>query len=151
MRKMRGVGLIEIMVALVMLLLAATGLTHLLSGLHRDQAEASEREQALLLAHNKLEDLKAFEQLYSDVNRVAYQDIQTDSGGRQGAGMYDQFSLHWQSTDGPDLNEWTPLPAFKRVEIRVDWVDRQRQDQAIVLTARILPVQAMTRERLWLN
>lgn len=150
MKVCRGVGLIEVMVALAILMVGAVALVSLQLQLLRTQQNSQQHAAALGLAQRKLEELRSFQSVYRRPGQFAYQDIGHNQGGARQPGLYEagQLQLSWRSQDGPPLIHLGNLPAFKRVDVQTLWLDEQQRWQSLILRGVITPYPTLSRRQL---
>lgn len=145
-----GFGLIEVMVAFVVIAVSAAALIKLQNLYLRSEGEAGSRESAMLLAQSKLEDLRVFDTLSTTSGKLAYQDIGDNTGGQLVSGNYTlgltTFTLSWGVTDQFLTTPASALPEFKDVIVTVAWTDREGQVRSLSLAGVISPQQTSDKE-----
>ncbi|GAA4500014.1 prepilin-type N-terminal cleavage/methylation domain-containing protein [Pseudaeromonas paramecii] len=145
-----GFGLIEVMVAFVVIAVSAAALIKLQSLYLKTEGEAGSRESAILLAQSKLEDLRVFDTLSTTTGQLAYQDIGDNTGGQLSAGSHTlgltTFTLSWDVTDRFLTTPASALPEFKDVIVSVAWTDREGQSRSLALAGVISPQQTTDKE-----
>ncbi|WP_024300978.1 prepilin-type N-terminal cleavage/methylation domain-containing protein [Pseudogulbenkiania sp. MAI-1] len=121
--RQRGFSLLEVLITLVVLgggLLAIGGLY---GKIMNGSAAAKERSEAVVLAEQKLEELRYA--LYASIAAGS------DSvNAATGSGSSANFSRNWSVTSSSS-------PAYKTVTVTVSWTDSRNQNQSAVLTSRI--------------
>lgn len=151
--KQRGFGLIEVLIACLVLGIGMAALVKLESLYLQASRLSKARSIALNLAQQKLDDLKGFSQLTASANQFTYSDIETNHGGALNqagllkfpsglvTGYADSYQLTWTVENGywyqQDLTytPHSPLPAYpdqKRVTVNLDWADQHLQLQTII-------------------
>jgi prepilin-type N-terminal cleavage/methylation domain-containing protein len=150
MKWQQGVSLVEVMVALVILMIGATGLSALQVQILRTLQSSEQQARALALAQGKLEELRSFTSIHHRPGTTAYQDITADHGGLWRAGESDAgaLRLNWQVTDGPVLPDWARIPAYKTVDVGVIWYDGKQVPQRLVVQGIITPYAQATVQEL---
>jgi hypothetical protein len=139
----KGFTLVAVMVALTILLLGAVTLSALQLQVQQWLAGQQIHSEALALARSKLEELRSFSRIRSAGSELAYEDIADNSGGELQAGEYDQGRLHlaWHCVFGPAFVAGATIPAYKQVDVQVEWRDGHSQWQTLTLSARLTPYQ----------
>ncbi|MBY6188052.1 hypothetical protein KUV89_15650 [Marinobacter hydrocarbonoclasticus] len=160
--RQKGIGLIEVMLAILVVSLSVVALSRLQSSLLRSGGETSMREVALKLAQAKLDDLRSFTAA-ADEGGFDYEDILTNAGGRltsadalmmpSGTTSFDgqSFSLRWTVTDlylvGGAYTATDPggaEVAQKRVNIGVGWSVADGINKTVSLEGHIAPIATDT-------
>lgn len=147
MKRQRGFGLIEVMVTMLVLsvgILAHIGFQRMV---FRDTNVAEARNNAVQLAAEKVEDLRAYTQLKSETGKIAYEDIANNAGGRIAQGtltvgntLYNRIwkVKNWYY-DSPNsaatqtVPSGDPLPDFKQIQVTVQWIDLEGAAQSVDL------------------
>lgn len=170
MTSVRGASLIEVLIASLLIMLGVTGFVSLQSEIVAADDQLNKRNIALQLAQEKLEDLAAFKAFESSLGRHAFNGIQTNQGGSLAAGQVevvlnnnpsniqaymrtwvvidlyyvdtdeDKASDTWVSSEDPWLAKPLPKIGQKEVSVSIQWLDRQGEQQQIVLSRRIAPI-----------
>lgn len=153
-RRQAGLGLVEVMVAALVLSVGLIALAKLQIDLVRGSSDARARTVALSLAEAKIEDLRSFGTVDATPGTFAWQDIGDDTGGRLASvGSYGsslqvggiQFKREWSCwppTPGV-CNELTPPGGgtesrYKEVAVTVSWRGpTDTVDQSVVLNSAI--------------
>ncbi|GAA5194017.1 type IV pilus modification PilV family protein [Ferrimonas gelatinilytica] len=161
-RYSQGFGLIEILVAVLIIGLGVVALTTLQGKFIKSSAATSQREVALKLAQAKVDDLRSFTYIKPEEEDVplserkdfAFGEIIDDQGGRAselGAGTgirfeNHSFSLGWSVTDYK-LEGGTFIPttaaddviARKHVVVKVGWTTATGNEETISLSHTLAP------------
>lgn len=106
----RGFTFLEVLVATLIVMLGVTGYVTLQSKFTQSSSQLNLRSIAMRLAQEKLDDLRLFEQFDSEEGKVAYQDIENNTGGNLASGSVDvqltssssdtySFTRTWEATD----------------------------------------------------
>jgi len=161
--KQRGVGLIEALIAFLVVGIGIAALVKLEGTFLQSSSESKARTVALGLAQEKLDDLKGFVQIDADANKFDYMDIGANTGGALSGGNLLFPSGAVSATRLPNTNVgynvswsvnngyWTPvsgvltlqyptsgtppkpIPDQKRVTVTVSWVDQKNTTQSVQL------------------
>lgn len=153
-RDQQGGGLIDVLVAMVVLSGAVASLAQLQSVAFRDSADARLRSVATLLARAKLDDLRAYSQLASGAPGIfGYDEIANDGGGTEdgegrlrlaaGPVLIDgtRFERSWTAAprffcaaDSPPTDvSCASRPPLLALSVIVAWTDHQGRAQRTVL------------------
>ncbi len=122
-RSARGVSLIEAIVALAVMGFGMLGIAAMQGGLRQNSDVARQRAEAVRLASDAIEEMRAYAVVNSVTGRVSYADIVTGVPATQlnlpntVNGINAVFTRQVTVTDSPAQNR-------KTVEVRVTWVDR---------------------------
>lgn len=111
-----GFTLIEALIGVAVLAVAALALGALQTSLARHADLARQRTEAAHLAASKIEELRGFEQLAAAPGRGSYAALADGDDVPAIAGNA-RFARHWQVGGTPD-------DPFRAVQVRVDWLDR---------------------------
>jgi type II secretory pathway pseudopilin PulG len=151
--KQYGFGLIEVLIACLVLGIGMAALVKLENLYSQASRLSKARNIAMNLAQQKLDDLKGFSQLTADANQFTYSDIETNHGGALKAdgllkfpaglvtGYADSYQLTWTVENGYWYQQHltytppSPLPAYpdqKRITVNLDWADQHLQLQTII-------------------
>ncbi|MBY5993427.1 hypothetical protein [Ferrimonas balearica] len=158
----RGIGLVEVLIAILVVSLSVVALSRLQGQLLRSGGETSMREVALKLAQAKLDDLRSFTTAV-DTGGFDYGDIASNAGGRltaadalmmpSGETTFDNqsFTLRWAVTDlylvGGAYTATDPggaEVAQKRVKIGVGWNVADGSSKTVTLEGYIAPIATDT-------
>ncbi|GAA4874015.1 type IV pilus modification PilV family protein [Ferrimonas pelagia] len=159
-RNAAGFGLIEVMVALLIVSAAVVGLSRLQGGLLRSGADTSLREVALKLAQAKVDDLRSYSSSAAS-GSFDFSDIATNAGGRLADGVNlvfpaetvryqgHDFVLSWTVSDhyiSGGVLMVTPVmgsePVLKQVAVTVGWLTPHGDAKSVLVNdniAQILP------------
>jgi Tfp pilus assembly protein PilV len=119
----RGIGLIEIGIAIVIVIVASVGLGELLMQSAGVAAQSLARSEALALGERRLEMLREFP------SEQAYLDIAGPTSPEQVTGTNADFSIDWAVTT---IDEY-PMH-YKNVSVTVSWEDPEGT-QNVTLTS----------------
>ena len=144
MKRQQGFGLIEVMIAFIVVAITAGSLLQLNKSYLEYSRDGRNREVALRLAESKLDELRYFR------NLQGYQNI---TGGTQSTALNGvTYALGWTVNDvGWDVanTQWvTPLPTGvvsgkKEIAVTIDWNDTG-SPQSFTLTSVISPNQSIS-------
>ncbi|MBY5922805.1 hypothetical protein [Ferrimonas balearica] len=152
-RASRGFGLLEILIAAVVIGLGIVALTSLQGKFLKSASATSQREVALKLAQAKLDDLRSFT-YDADPDGFGFNEITSNQGGRSGelaassSLTYEQhnFGLGWTVADyklvGGDyvaVTDPADKVAQKYVVINVNWTDSSGRSQTLSLPHTLSP------------
>jgi Tfp pilus assembly protein PilV len=126
MNKQSGVGLLELMIALVVFTMGVTAVFKFQSRYFYYYDIAKQRSEALVIAKNKIEALRTFEVLATTAGKVAYADIV--SGTASTAGNNATYTSTWTVTTNVN-------PNYKSVNNVVSWTDRRNTTQSVTLSS----------------
>lgn len=139
--RQRGFGLIEVLVAFVVIATGAAALVKLQGAYLRSTAESGTREAAMHLAETKLDDLRSFEVVATTSGKVAYQDIGNNTGGQLAAGSHtvgtQVYTLAWTVSNQFLTSPANTIPERKDVTISVSWDDRTGTTRTLALSGSI--------------
>ena len=125
-QNLRGFTIIEVMVMLVILLIGILLLTRL-QGVQVNTGSANrQRTEAVFLAQQTIESLRAYSVIPSTTGADAYTDI--DSGSDSVKGLAATYARTWTVTT-------TASPAYKTVEVAVTWQDSRGKSETVSLTS----------------
>lgn len=153
-----GAGMLEVLVALVILSAGVLGHMRFQRVAYREVGLSAAQMTASELAAEKIDDLRAFATLPTTTGLDAFQDIATDAGGSLPAGSVstgaNTFNRGWSvvnwyypaagaalTTTAPAGN---PLPDLKEVRVSLSWVDRNNEVQTVSLSSLIAGVDPRT-------
>lgn len=121
--RQRGFSILEVLITLVVLAGGLLAIGGLYGKIMNGSAAAKERNEAVVLAEKKLEELRyaLYASIASGSDSV---NATTGSGGSA------NFSRSWSVTSSAS-------PAYKTVTVTVSWTDSRNQSQSAVLTSRI--------------
>lgn len=120
--KHNGSSLIEALLCVGMIGLASLAMVKLQSQLIQSNVIANQRSEALMLAESKMEELRSFsnEGLYNALS----------SGGDTYSGLNASYKRSWQITENTE-------PAYKTINLVVNWALRDGQTGSVVLDSKI--------------
>ncbi len=137
----RGFGLIEVLVAFVVIAAGAAALVKLQSAFLTTTAESGAREAAMHLAETKLDDLRSFEVVATTSGKVAYQDIGNNSGGQIASGAHtigqQALDLSWTVSNQFLTSPANVIPERKDATVTVSWIDRSGTQRNLSLSGAI--------------
>lgn len=137
-----GFSLIEVLIAFMVIALGSASLVQLHRGYLRQGSNSTQREEAMHLAENKLDDLRTFEVLRTTSGQIAYEDIGINAGGIISAGTHTlstgQFGLSWSCRLG-STSPCPPLATHKDVTVTVNWTESDNTARALSLSSTISP------------
>ena len=137
-----GFSLIEVLIAFMVIALGSASLVQLHRGYLRQESNSTQREEAMHLAENKLDDLRTFEVLRTTAGQIAYQDIGINLGGVISAGSHTlstgQFGLSWSCRLGA-TSPCPPLATHKDIIVTVNWTESENTTRTLSLSSTISP------------
>lgn len=152
-QRARAFGLIEALIALVVLVTGLGVAVKFFATAVRDAGGDLSLSVAVGLAQEKLEDLREYEVLPTTAGKVAYQDIAGNAGGRLASGGVSLWGVGYTRTWAvtswyfPLLTEGMatttvptpapPHPDFKQATVTVTWRDDKNDMQTVTLTSMI--------------
>ena len=118
-KKQKGIGLIEVLIALVVVSIGLLALAVLQGDLMNSSGTNKARSEAISLAEQKLEEFK------SSSTKVEYELIVDGDDGATIAGTNAIYTRTWQVTD---IDSFTPStnPKRKSLSINVAWIGGSR-------------------------
>lgn len=127
-RRSAGVSLVEALVALAVMAFGMLAVVGIQSTMRLNSDIAKQRSEAVRIAQETLEQLRAYSVLDTTEGRAAYADITTPEAGVvvQGYTTNTTYTLAQAVDDLPALNQ-------KSVRITVTWADRTGTAQSVVL------------------
>ncbi|WP_108652181.1 prepilin-type N-terminal cleavage/methylation domain-containing protein [Dongshaea marina] len=147
-----GFGLIEVLLALVVVSVGASALVKLSKIYIQTTGESRDFEVALQLAESKMDDLTSYEVIQTTTGKFAYQDLANNTGGEMTSGSYSIGSVTYLLTWAVTNQYWivgswmttepSPLPAYperKQLVVNVAWIDREGVSQSISLDSTVSP------------
>lgn len=153
MNKQKGFGLLEILIALVLLGVGVAGLVSLARGMLSAAREGGRYEIAMRLAESKLDEFRNFNEVRTATPPLtAYKDIATGSGSQSLSN--DSYSVNWTVTNqflnGGVWSTTQPAtylydyPERKRIVVRVTWNDNDGSGRYLELAGAISPTGSFT-------
>jgi hypothetical protein len=163
-RHQRGAGLVDVLVAMVLLSAAVASLAQLQAVAFGEYAETRLRSMATTLARAKLDDLRAYSQLDAGAPGVfGYDEITTDGGGtedgegrlRLPAGTVEidgtRFERRWSAApryfcapDAPPTDlPCASRPALLALTVVVAWSDREARPRQVVLEGSAVAIEPL--------
>lgn len=139
--KQQGIGLIEVLVAFVIVATSAVALVGLQNHFMQTEDESTSREIAMHLAETTLDELRTFDSINTAPGSDAYQDIATNSAGTsQTIGTTGRtYTTTWAVTNRFFTTPTPTLPEQKDVNVVVTWRDREGASRSISLFGVISP------------
>lgn len=135
MRKQRGLSLIEILIALLILAAGVIALAKYQGDMVRNRAEVNQQNYAMELAQDKIENLRHYEVITTTAGKKAYDDIV--NGTSSVVGVSATYTLTWTVTDNVS-------PPYKTVRVTVTWTDSTNTSRTITLDTVIGKVDPVT-------
>ncbi len=125
----RGFTLIEALIALAVMSIGMLALTGLHVGLSRHADLARQRTEATQLAQARLEDLRGFDRVIAAPGHRSYAGL---AGGQDlpAIASNTRYERRWSVDGDADARE-------RRVEVRIDWLDRSGDDATVRLRSLI--------------
>lgn len=137
--KQKGMGLIEVMVAFIIIATSAVALVGLQNSFMQTEDESTSREVAMHLAETTLDELRTFDSINTTAGVVAYEDIASNSvGTSQTIGKF-TYTTTWAVTNRFFTTPTPALPDQKDVNVIVTWLDREGSARSISLFGIISP------------
>lgn len=132
----RGVSLIEALVAIAVMAFGMLGLAGLQASLRNNADQARQRSEAVRLAQASIENQRSFSVLDATVGRRAYDQIVTAAAADvTPAGSNTQFSRQVTVTDFPAPADLLSVAPHKHVVTTVTWADRANLPQTVRLAS----------------
>lgn len=128
--KQQGASLVEVLIALVILGVGVIVLVKFQGDLTRDRGYVSQQNAAMVIAKNKIEDLRHYTEIATGGGGVAYDDIA--SGTQTVTGANTDYTLTWTVTD-------VVSPPHKLLTVTVSWTDTANNAQSITLNSIVAP------------
>jgi type IV pilus assembly protein PilV len=161
--KQRGFSLIEVMVTLVVLSIGVLGHISFQRIVYRDTGLAGARNVASELAAEKLEDLRGYTTLSTEIGRFAFQDIANNAGGSLSSGTVTvgntDLTRSWTVTNyyyttdlaapSTTVPTGSPLPDFKAVTVTIGWQDVTGITQSLTVSTHIAGIDPSTAARIY--
>ena len=122
----RGVSLVEILIALLVLALGIAVLVRFQGGVLRSRGIVSQHNEAIQLAEDRLGQLRNYSVLNTTTGKNAYQDIA--NGTATVAKASTTYTVTWVVAELTD-------PDHKTVTVTVTWVDSQGVSHNIALSS----------------
>lgn len=133
-RLVRGVTLVEALVALAVMAFGMLGLVGMQSSMRTNADVAKQRSEAVRIAQERIEIARGYTQLTGDANSFA--SIATVAEDQTVTDYTTNTTYTWTATvPTPDTD-----PPMKSYAVRVTWTDRNNQAQAVELRTRIAGV-----------
>ena len=137
--KQRGVGIIEVLVAFVIVATSAAALVGLQTNYMKTEDDSTARETAMHLAESTLDDLRMFDCRETSASCTdSYQAIASNTTGQSVTIGKFTYNVHWVVT--PTL----PLPARKDVQLTVSWSNNQGNNSSIIVYGHISPIVSIS-------
>lgn len=141
-----GTGLIEVLVAILVLAVGMLGMSKLNALLIRDGGTANNRALAVSLAQEKLDDLRGFKWINAAASYgedcgagiFCYSEIATNAGGYENGSGALRFPTGSVTVGNTSFDRtWTVVnnPRFKLVKVTVNWTDQNGDATAILESA----------------
>lgn len=124
----RGQTLIEVMIAMLFIAIAAVALIRFQNYLAYDNSLAQQMNEAKILAVKEIETLRNFQVLNNTSGYTSYQGIA--SGSSTSTGSTATYTVTWTVTSHTN-------PTYKNVDVSVSWTDRYNNNQSVQLSTDI--------------
>ncbi|MGB1580805.1 MAG: type IV pilus modification PilV family protein [Nevskiales bacterium] len=158
-----GFSLIEILITLVVISIGVLGHMSFQKVVYRDTGLAATRNVAAELGVTKLEDLRGFSVLETEIGRFAFEDIGSNSGGSLPNGNITvgntEYTRSWTATDYYYVTDLavptttvpagSPLPDFKQVTVTIGWMDTTGVAQSWSVSTHIAAVDPSIAARIY--
>ena len=155
--------MVEVLITLVVISIGVLGHVSFQKLVYRDTGLAAARNVAAEIASAKLEDLRGFWVLETEVGSFAFQDIANNAGGSLATGSVTVgntvFTRSWTVTDyyydaalsapTTTVPAGSPLPDFKAVTVTVGWIDTSGDAQSLSVTTHIAAVDPALAARIY--
>lgn len=128
----KGQGLIEALIAFVIIAISVVALIRFQSGLAFRDSLAQQQSDATLLATAKIESLRDFHVLAPQSPYIAYQSMA--SGTSSSIGTSATFTIAWTVTT-------TASPSYKTIDVIVSWLDRRAVARSIRLVTIVAGIE----------
>lgn len=135
MKKQQGISLIEVLIALLVLAGGIITLAKFQGDLLRARVDLNQQSQAVMLAQNKIEDLRHYTVINTTGGKKAYDDIA--SGTSTVSGTSTTYTVTWTVTDNSS-------PPHKVVRVTVSWTDSKNVAQSVTLDSIVGKVDPTT-------
>lgn len=126
--KQKGITLLEVLITIIVLTTGMLGLVSLQRQLWYHGNFVKQQTQALVLAQQKIENLRSFEVLNTTGGSTAYDDI--TSGSQAVNSSSAAYTVAWTVTADTTTG-------YKNVVTTTSWTDERGTAQSIVLSSRI--------------
>ncbi|MDR3491226.1 MAG: hypothetical protein P4M12_04180 [Gammaproteobacteria bacterium] len=131
----RGEGLVETMIAFLIIAGSVVALTRFQSGVSYSDSVTAQQSEATILAHSKLESLRDYQVINTQSPYAAYQGIV--SGTSTSTGTNATYTLTWTVTTFTN-------PSYKNISVVVSWTDRYGVAQSVQLVTRVGSIDPAT-------
>ncbi len=122
----RGASLIEILVAVVVLAIGVAVLVRFQGVILESRGLIGQRNEAVQLAEDRLDQLRHYEVLETISGKIAYADIASGSATVTKASA--TYTVTWVVTE-------LASPDRKQLQVTVTWIDRENASQSLTLTS----------------
>jgi len=127
MTRQKGQGLIETLVALLIISGGVIALIQFGKTLAYNNSISQQQAEATILGTNQIESMRNFGVINNTAGYTSYQSIATGSSTANGANT--TYSLSWTVTTS------STTPTYKTVNMTVSWTDLQGGAQSLTLTS----------------
>lgn len=134
-KKVQGFTLIELLAVLFVVTIGLAAVVKFQSNYFYYYDQSKQQAEAIVIANNKLESLRAFDVINTTVGHVAYDDIIT--GTSTTAGNNATFTNTWTVTTFTN-------PNYKTVNCVVTWLNRRGATQSVTVSAIISQIDPAT-------
>ena len=162
-QKQRGFSLVEVMVTMVVISIGVLGHVSFQRIVYRDTGLAGTRNVASELASEKLEDLRGYSILGSDIGSFAFEDIGSNAGGSLSNGTVTvgntDLTRSWTVTNyyyttdlaapSTTVPTGSPLPDFKAVTVTIGWQDVTGAAQSLTVSTHIAGIDPSKAARIY--
>lgn len=124
-RQLKAVGLIEVLVALLILAIGILLIVRFQGTTFENRAIINQRNEALQLAQSRIDQLRHYQVLDTTSGKVAYEDIANGSESVTKASTI--YTVSWVVTEQTS-------PDYKVIQVTVTWTDRDNVAQSITLS-----------------
>jgi Tfp pilus assembly protein PilV len=124
-RQLRAVGLVEILIALVILAIGILIIVRFQGTAFENRSAINQRNEAIQLAHDRLEQLRHYQVLDTTSGKTAYEDIASGSTSVTKASA--TYAVSWNVTENTS-------PDHKVIDVTVTWVDQKNQSHSITIS-----------------
>ena len=124
-RQLKAVGLVEVLIALLILAIGILLIVRFQGTTFENRAVLNQRNEALQLAQDRLDQLRHYEVIDTTAGKAAYEDIA--SGSTTVAKTSTTYTVTWTVTE-------QTAPDHKVIQVTVTWTDRKNTAQSISLS-----------------
>lgn len=128
----KGQGLIETMITLLLISVSVIALIRFQNYLAYDNSLAQQKNEATILAIQKIESLRDFQVLNNTSGYTSYQGVA--SGSSTSTGTNATYTITWTVTANTN-------PTYKVIDVTVSWTDRYGSAQSIRFISRVAGIE----------